>query len=245
MKKALYFVYQWLIAAPIFIVITLLTAAVTTISLSMGGSDFWAHWPARIWSKLVCMIALVRVKVKGKENIDQSKSYVFVANHQGAFDIWAIFGYLPHRFKWLMKKELEHIFMVGYACKKSGHIFVDDSNIASVRETISEAEHSLGEGMSLVVFPEGSRSLDGKMIPFKRGAFMLAGEFRRPVVPVTIDGSFKAMPRTTYNITPCTITMTIHKPIYPGERGFNTRTLMAQCRQEINSALPEADRDKE
>jgi 1-acyl-sn-glycerol-3-phosphate acyltransferase len=77
------------------------------------------------------------------------------------------------------------------------------------------------------------------MIPFKRGAFMLAGEFKLPVVPITIDGSFKAMPRTTFNVTPTTITVTIHKPIYPGERGFNTKVLMQQCRDDIQSALPE------
>lgn len=78
---------------------------------------------------------------------------------------------------------------------------------------------------------------------FKRGAFMLAAEFRLPVVPITIDGSFKAMPRNTYCITPTTITLTIHKPIYPGERGFNTKKLMAECREAINSALPDEDKD--
>lgn len=72
---------------------------------------------------------------------------------------------------------------------------------------------------------------------------MLAGEFKLPVVPVTIDGSFKAMPRSTYNMTPTRIRLVIHKPIYPGERGFNTKKLMAECRSEINSALPPADRD--
>ena len=95
----------------------------------------------------------------------------------------------------------------------------------------------------MVIFPEGSRSWDGKMIPFKRGAFMLAGEFKLPVVPLTIDGSFKAMPRNTYNMTPTRIKLTIHPPIYPGERGFNTKVLMAQCREAIQSALPEEYRD--
>ena len=73
---------------------------------------------------------------------------------------------------------------------------------------------------------------------------MLASEFKLPVVPITIDGAFKAMPRSTYNVTPCTITMTIHKPIFPGERGFNTKQLMAQCREAIQTALPEEDKDE-
>ena len=97
--------------------------------------------------------------------------------------------------------------------------------------------------MSLVIFPEGSRTFDGKMMPFKRGAFMLAAEYKLPVVPITIDGAFRRMPRTTYNATPGTITLTIHKPIYPGEKGFNTKKLMAQCYEEIESALPARDRN--
>lgn len=170
---------------------------------------------------------------------------MFVANHQGAYDIWAIYGFLNHNFKWLMKKELEKIFAVGTACKKAGHVFVDDSSVAGIKETIAEAEKTLKNGMSVVIFPEGSRTWDGKMSAFKRGAFMLAGEFKLPVVPITIDGSFKAMPRSTYNMTPTTIRLVIHKPIYPGERGFNTKRLMADCREAINSGLPEKDKDKD
>lgn len=240
--KVLYAAYQWLIAAPVFIIATFLTAIITAVGCAVGNPEFWGYWPPHWWSRFCCMIALVRVKVKGRENIDKNTSYVFTANHQGAFDIWSIYGYLNHNFKWLMKKELESLPMVGWACRRAGHVFVDDSNIASIKHTIEEAEHKLKDGMSLVIFPEGSRSWDGKMIPFKRGAFMLAGEFKLPVVPITIDGSFRRMPRYTYCIRPGAITLTIHKPIWPGERGFNTKTLMAQCRDSIESALPEADK---
>lgn len=239
----LYRIYQWLIAAPLFIVLTFFTAIFTFMGSMIAGTHFWGYFPAHIWSKLCCWIALVNVKVKGRENIDPKTSYIFVANHQGAFDIWSIYGWLNHNFKWLMKKPLERIFMVGPACRRAGHIFVDDSNLHSIKQTIADAENTLRDGMSLVIFPEGSRSWDGKMIPFKRGAFMLAGEFKLPVVPITIDGSFKRMPRFTYNITPGTITLTIHKPIYPAENGFNTKILMAQCREAINSALPLSDQD--
>ncbi len=241
--KALYFVYQWLIAGPIFVVVTFITAIITAIGSLIGNKDFWGYYPPHWWSRFTCFIFLMRIEVKGRENIDPNTSYVFVANHQGAYDIWAIYGYLNHNFKWLMKKGLEKIAMVGWACKCAGHVFVDDSSVAGIKETISEAEQTLKHGMSLVIFPEGSRSWDGKMIPFKRGAFMLAAEFKLPVVPVTIDGSFKAMPRMTYNMTPTTIKLTIHKPIYPGERGFNTKLLMSQCRKSISSALPPEEQD--
>lgn len=241
--KYLFRFYQWVIAGPILLVLTILTAITTIILTSVTSRHFGGYWPAHIWSRCVCVLWGVRVRVEGRENIDPKTSYVFVANHQGAFDIWAIYGYLNHNFKWLMKKELEKIFLVGKACRSAGHIFVDDSNISSIKQTIEESEQTLRDGMSLVIFPEGSRTWDGRMIPFKRGAFMLASEFKLPVVPITIDGSFEAMPRTTYNVTPGRLTMTIHKPIYPGERGFNTKKLMAQCRTVIQTALPDAHKD--
>ena len=240
--RYLYLIYQWCVAVPILLVLTALTAIVTIVMSGICGNHFWGYYPAHIWSRCVCILLMVKVKVKGRENIDPGTSYVFVANHQGAFDIWAIYGYLNHDFKWLMKKELEKIFLVGKACRRAGHIIVDDSSVAGIRSTIEESEKRLKGGMSLVIFPEGSRTFDGKMTPFKRGAFMLAAEYKLPVVPITIDGAFRRMPRTTYNATPGVITLTIHKPIYPGERGFNTKRLMSQCFDEINSALPECDR---
>lgn len=237
--RLLYLFYEYLIAGPIFVVVTFIAATITMITCSIGNRDFWGYWPAHIWARFTCIIFLIRVKVHGRVNIKKGESYVFVANHQGAYDIWSIYGYLNHNFRWLMKKELEKVFAVGYACKKGGHVFVDDSSVTGIKETIAEAEKTLKDGMSVVIFPEGSRSWDGKMIPFKRGAFMLAAEFKLPVVPVTIDGSFKAMPRSTYNMTPTTINITIHKPIYPGEKGFNTKKLMAECYDTIQSGLPQ------
>lgn len=235
----LYLIYQYCIAGPIFVVVTFITALITGIGSTLGNKDFWGYWPPHIWSRFTCFIFLMRVTVTGRENIKKDESYVFVANHQGAYDIWLIYGYLNHNFKWLMKKSLEKIFAVGAACRKAGHVFVDDSSVAGIKETITEAEKTLQNGMSVVIFPEGSRCFDGKMDTFKRGAFMLAGEFKRPVVPLTIDGSFRAMPRTTYNMTPTHIKLIIHKPIYPGEKGFNTKKLMAECFETIESGLPE------
>lgn len=237
--KFLYFLYHWLIAVPLFILCTALTAITTSIGSILFSVDFWGYWPPHYWSKFSCWVFLIHVKVVGQENIDKKTSYIFVANHQGAFDIFTIYGFLGHNFKWLMKKSLEKIFLVGAACHNAHHIFVDDSKIAAIKETIDKAKDTLKDGMSLVIFPEGSRSWDGKMIPFKRGAFLLAAEFNEPVVPVTIDGSFDRLSRFAKQVKPGRITLTIHKPIYPGPNGFNTKQLMAQCREDIESALKE------
>lgn len=233
----IYRVYQWLIAVPILVIVTAITAVACLISALLGAKDWGGYWPPMLWSRCVCALLFVRVRVTGRENISHNQSYVFVANHQSAFDIWSIYGFLGHPFKWMMKKSLEKIFLVGPACRSVGHVFVDDSSIAGIKDTIEHAQQTLKGNMSLVIFPEGHRSFDGKLIPFKRGAFMLAGEFGLPVVPLTIKGAFEVLPRTSYNITPGTIHLTIHKPIYPGEKGFNTKALMAQCREEIESAL--------
>ena len=240
--KFLYFIYHWLIAVPLFIVATAITAIVTSLGSILSNVDFWGYWPAHYWSKFSCWVFLIHVRVRGKENIDKKTSYIFVSNHQGAFDIFTIYGFLGHNFKWLMKKSLEKIFLVGDACRNAHHIFVDDSKIAAIKETIAKAENTLKDGMSLVIFPEGSRSWDGKMIPFKRGAFMLASEFNLPVVPVTIDGSFEKLSRFAKQVSPGIINLTIHKPIYPGPKGFNTKQLMAQCREEIESSLRDKDK---
>lgn len=240
--KFLYLIYHWLIAVPLFIIATAITAITTSIGSILGKVDFWGYWPAHYWSKFSCWVFLIHVKVIGKENIDKKTSYIFVANHQGAYDIFTIYGFLGHNFKWLMKKSLEKIFLVGAACRNARHIFVDDTKIAAIKETISKAEDTLKDGMSLVIFPEGSRSWDGKMVPFKRGAFMLAAEFNKPVVPVTIEGSFARCARFATNVSPGKIILSIHKPILPGPKGFNTKQLMNDCREAIESGLYEENK---
>lgn len=239
MLRILTFLYQWLIAIPILFILTLLTALITLIGCRLGNGNVWGYYPAHIWSRLVCIFSLVRIEVHGRENIDPNTSYVFVANHQGAYDIFLIYGYLNHNFKWMMKKSLRHIPFVGSACAAAGHIFVDKSTPSGVKETLQKAEATLQGGMSLVVFPEGARTWTGAMRPFKRGAYQLAVEFSLPVVPLTIDGAFAVMPRTTYNFKPGKIVLTIHPPIYPdANEGHDLERLMQESYQAIESALP-------
>ena len=192
-----------------------------------------------LWARFICAILLIRTEVKGHENIDPKTSYVFVANHQGAFDIFLIYGYLGHNFKWMMKKSLKKIPFVGTACEFAGHIMVDRSSKASIRETMHKAEKTLRGGMSMVVFPEGSRSKNGRMQPFKRGAFLLAEELSLPVVPLTIDGAYNLLPKDGINIHPGKVTLTIHRPITPPADGkYDLEHLMKESYNHIASALP-------
>ncbi len=177
--------------------------------------------------------------MKGAENIDPATSYVFVANHQGAYDIFSIYGYLPHKFRWMMKASLRKIPLVGYACEKAHQIYVDKSSPAALRRTMQRAEDVLRGGTSLVVFPEGARTWNGKMRPFKRGAFILANEFALPLVPVTIDGAFDIMPRTSKIPRPGTITLTIHPPIPSPATAEELAGAIRRCFDYVHSALPQ------
>lgn len=233
-----YRLYQFLIAMPILLVATVIAALTTIIGSVLFGGRWWGYWPAHIWARLFCILSFVRVTVAGRDNIAKGTSYVFVANHQGAYDIFSIYGYLNHNFKWMMKKGLESIPLVGYSCKKAGHIYVDNRTPAAIRQTMHDAEKQLAGGMSVVVFPEGARTLDGHVHAFRRGAYTLAVEFGLPVVPITINGAYKVMPRTALLPRPGKIKLTIHRPIEAAPDGHDLKNLIELSRQQIISALP-------
>ena len=238
--KALYILYQIFIALPILLVLTILTALVTIVGSWIGDPHVWGYYPGKIWSQLFCYVLLIPVKVVGHPEVLDKTSYVFVANHQGSFDIFLIYGFLGRNFKWMMKKSLRKLPFVGKACESAGHIFVDRSGPKKVLETIRQAKASLKDGVSLVVFPEGARTFTGHMGYFKKGAFQLADELQLEVVPVTIDGSFKILPRTGKWIHPYRMILTIHDPIPPKGQGIeNIKATMAEAYAAVESALPE------
>ncbi|MBQ8501414.1 MAG: 1-acyl-sn-glycerol-3-phosphate acyltransferase [Bacteroides sp.] len=238
--KILYALYQICFALPLLLVLTILTAIVTTIGSLLGGAHIWGYYPGKVWSQLICILLLIPVKVVGREHVHRRTSYVFVPNHQGAFDIFLIYGYLGRNFKWMMKKSLRKIPFVGKACESAGHIFVDRSNPKGIRATMQQAQASLVDGVSLVVFPEGRRSYTGRLGDFKRGAFLLADDLQLPVVPVTITGSFQILPRTGKWIHWHPMTLTIHPPIFPqGQGADNVKVTMEEARRAVESGLPE------
>lgn len=239
--RFLYIIYQICIALPIFLVTTILTAIITVVGCRFGNGHFWGYYPGKLWSQITCYTLLLPIKVKGHENIDKKQSYVFVANHQGSFDIFLIYGFLGRNFKWMMKKSLRKIPFVGKACESAGFIFVDKSSPRKIYETIKKAENVLQGGTSLVVFPEGARTYTGRMANFKKGAFFLADQLQLPVVPLTINGSFNVFPRTAKLLTWHPMQLTIHKPIYPlGKKGEdNLQMLMKESFTEIEKDLSE------
>lgn len=235
----LYRIYQLCVMIPLIVTLTILCGFITIVGSMLAGDRFWGYWPPHIWARLCIWLTLVRVEVRGRENISSNTSYVFVANHQGAYDIFTVYGFLCHNFKWMMKIGLRKFPVVGISCKAAGHIFVDNSSQAAIRHTMSSAERTLRDGMSVVVFPEGSRTRSGKMGRFHTGAFQLAMEFSLPVVPLTIDGAFDVLPRGSWLPRWGKITLTIHKPIEPPVDEADRRRVAMQSAEAIRSALPE------
>jgi 1-acyl-sn-glycerol-3-phosphate acyltransferase len=238
--KYLYRIYQLFIAAPVILVATIITAVTVTIGCMLGNGHFWGYYPGRWWGWVIIRVLLLPVKVEGRENLQSGQSYVFVSNHQGAFDIFLIYGFLQRNFKWMMKRQIRNIPLVGLACEASHQIFVDKRGPSKIKETYTKARTTLKDGMSLVVFPEGSRSFTGHMGVFRRGAFMLADELQLPVAPLTINGSFNVMPRMRdmhfVNWQP--LTLTIHKPIAPvGQGAENIKHLEQESYQVVMSGL--------
>ena len=191
--KVLYILYQYLIGFPLIVLSTLFAAVFTIICFP------WKNGKAPravqvFWSRSVIRLLLLPIKVTGRENVDPKQSYVFVANHQSFLDVFAVYGWLPNNFKWLMKKEIRRVPFVGTACAVAGHIFVDRSNPRAALQSMEKVKKELVDGISTVIFPEGTRTKTGEIGRFKQGAFKIAMDMELPVVPITLNGFYKAMP---------------------------------------------------
>ena len=233
----LYKAYSFCIALPLFVVITIIVATSVIIASFLGDTKYVAYYLPKLWSKSAFWLFLIKVKVEGRQNINKKDSYVFLANHQGYYDIFLVYGYLGHNFKWMMKEYLKKTPFVGYACLKSKQIYLADG-ISGIAKAVQQARETLRGGMSMMIFPEGTRTRTGKMGAFKRGSFMLANEIGLPIVPLTINGSFDVFSRNAKSVSRGTVTLTIHKPITAEERkGKASKVVMQDVFDIINADI--------
>ncbi len=207
----LYQPYKWLIVLPVFIVITVICALITIITacISITIARPWGI----IWAKVMQWVTPMHVKVIGRENIKPGQSYVIAANHQSAYDIFVIYGSLGIDFKWIMKHELRNIPLMGYACYKLNHIFINRTSKMAAYRSIQRAKDILVGGTSVVIFPEGTRSGSNKMAPLKHGAFKMAFDLELPILPVSINGTYRIMGNGLSSLKPGSVDLIIHKPI--------------------------------
>jgi 1-acyl-sn-glycerol-3-phosphate acyltransferase len=189
------------------------------------------HIVARIWAQSIIIFSRVPVRVTGLSNIEPDKSYIYMANHQSNFDIPVLLGYLPVQFRWLAKAELFKIWGFGRAMQGAGYVKIDRFNQESAFESINEAAQKMKNGVSVMIFPEGTRSIDSRIQSFKKGGFVMAIDSGVPIVPVIIRGTWSIMAKSSLRINPGEVEMEIAKPI--DTTGYTKETkeeLMEQVR---------------
>ena len=201
-------------------------------------SRAWPGLMAMIWGNINLWAAGVKVNISGLENLDGSGPYIFVSNHQGWFDIFAALGKLPVRFSWLAKVELFRIPILGLAMSRAGYIPIDRNDHRKAMTSMHRAAEIIRGGTSVFIFPEGTRSEDGVIKDFKKGAFMLAAKSQQPVVPISISGSYRILLKNDWKIHPGEIGFAIGRPIETaGADGKNRDRLLGEVREAIRANL--------
>jgi 1-acyl-sn-glycerol-3-phosphate acyltransferase len=243
LKKILFWPYQlyaWPILIPLVVVLTLLFSFLSVLFSILVNPRFASRYFASFWARLLARLTPIAVTIKGQENADRERSYVVVSNHQSQYDILLIYGWLALDLKWVMKQELRKMPGIGIGCEKVGHIFVDRRNPKLASQAITDALKRLGDGVGILFFVEGTRSLDGRLLPFKKGAFRTAIEQQLPVLPITAVGTRDILPAKTLKLFPGRATLVIHPPIETqGMHMGQVDELMSVTANVIGSALPE------
>ncbi|MEK7802854.1 MAG: lysophospholipid acyltransferase family protein [Deltaproteobacteria bacterium] len=223
--------FVWLIGLPVTIFLFILVI----ISLIFDRSGKAIHSIGRLWSRILLFLSGVTVEVKGLENILAGKPQIFASNHQGAFDILALQAFIPIQFRWVAKRSLFKIPIIGWSISRAGYVSMDRERAGSDYRSIETAAENVRNGICVLIFPEGTRSATGELLPFKRGGFLLAIKSGAPVVPLSIQGSTGIMRRGSLLIRPGKIKIAIGRPIQTA--GADEKALMAGVRQAIEDGL--------
>jgi 1-acyl-sn-glycerol-3-phosphate acyltransferase len=191
---------------------TILCGAASIVASVFERRGYFAHACARLWSLLILKTTGVQVTVEGLERLTPGTTYVFVSNHQSIYDIPVLFWSLPYQLRIIAKASLAKFPVLGWHLKRGGHLFVDRKN--PDRQGILKRWRSLvSDGLSLIIFAEGTRSVDGHVARFKGGSFLLAIEAGLPVVPVALIGTRQVMPKGRLRTEPAHVTLVVHEPL--------------------------------
>ncbi len=220
-----------------FIPFTFLCCMTAVCGTFFDTTGAFAHKCAQFWSRWGLRWAGIRLEVDGLEKVPGDGPLIFMGNHQGNFDILALSLAIPRRFSWVAKKELFQIPVFGGAMRRAGYIPLDRSDGRRALKSMNDAAARIRSGSSVMVFPEGTRSKDGNLLPFKRGGFLLAAKAQVPIVPFTINGSTKINPCTAIALYPGTLRVSFGEPVTVNAQDKDQSQLMEQVRSAIAAGL--------
>jgi len=227
------------------VIATLVLGMFTFVSYLFDRKGRAGHYFARLWGKIALLANRVKVRVEGMEHLNGKGPYIFMSNHQGYYDIFTLLSHLPYQFKWLAKKELFSVPFLGWTMAAVGYISIDRGGTRNTVEAMNEAAQKIREGMSVVIFPEGSRSPDGSIQPFKKGGFTLAIKSKVPIVPIAISGSRDIMPKDRLTATAGEIRMFVGHPIEIQHYSLKDREpLMRKVREVITEKFEVISREE-
>jgi len=191
-----------------------------------------------MWSPGILWGAGVKnIEVNGLENIDKKKSYIFVSNHQSHLDIPSIIRSLPVNLYFIAKKELKWMPFLGQYVWATGMIFIDRSNRKKAIQSLDKAGKLIKKGKSILAFPEGTRSLDGKLQRFKKGPFMLSIQHEIEIVPIAVEDTYKVLPSKAWKFTPHEVRVSVGKPVHPPKDKKDVAELIDQVSGEIEGMM--------
>lgn len=229
-----------LAAIPLLTITVCLAAAV--LAATRGYADGQLRFLARWWGRTICRLAGVRPRINGLANLDGKRPYIFVANHQSQFDIFVLQGYFEYDFRWLAKKELFQIPLLGWGMRRSGYIPVDRGHGRQALASLGVAAQRIAAGTSVVIFPEGTRSPDGQLLPFKAGGMVLAIKAGVEVVPMAIAGTHEILPKGRLLPRPGSVCIEIGRPIASSAYNLKQKQeLAALLEKEVRQLLAKAE----
>ncbi|OLD58282.1 MAG: hypothetical protein AUI33_17795 [Ignavibacteria bacterium 13_1_40CM_2_61_4] len=216
--------------------ITILASSVMILVFSVNHSERVYFSLVKSYFRLLLAVCGIRVEVLGAERINSSQNYVFVANHASLFDIPAVVAGMPSNVRLIYKKELERVPFIGWALYIGRtYIPINRGHKQEAMRSMEEAARTIARGASVLIFGEGTRSTDGRLQPFKRGPFKLAVQAGIPVVPLTINGSFRILPKGSLRPRPGSIALVLDNPIIPP--GANGKDAELHLRDQVRGTI--------